>query len=93
MIRYIDGLGRIVIPADIRQELLFSSNQPIEFSTDGNKVIMKKYSCCKTIQNCIRELICMMPGCYYELCKEDMKQIEKHLKQIERVLINSEKKR
>jgi len=43
MLRKIDELGRIVIPAEIRQSLGFEIKDPIEIYVDGDMVILKKY--------------------------------------------------
>ncbi len=44
IIRRIDGLGRIVIPKEIRKNIKIKEGDPIEFYTDRGELILKKYS-------------------------------------------------
>lgn len=43
MVREIDGLGRFVLPKEIRNTMNIKSGDSIEIYTDGNKMILKKY--------------------------------------------------
>ena len=43
MVREIDGLGRFVLPKEIRNSLGIENGDAIEIYTDGNRVILKKY--------------------------------------------------
>jgi transcriptional pleiotropic regulator of transition state genes len=43
IIRNIDGLGRIVIPMEIRKKLDISIKDPLEFHVEGSSIIVKKY--------------------------------------------------
>ncbi|MGM9925196.1 MAG: AbrB/MazE/SpoVT family DNA-binding domain-containing protein [Bacillus sp. (in: firmicutes)] len=43
IIRKIDELGRVVIPAEIRRAHGWDANQPMEMFMDGNSVVMKPY--------------------------------------------------
>ncbi len=51
VIRRIDYLGRVVIPNDIRKTLNLNVNDHIEFEVLDNKIILKKYSVVKNIEN------------------------------------------
>lgn len=44
VVRRIDKLGRIVIPAELRRELDMNIQDPVEMYTEGGSVIIKKYS-------------------------------------------------
>lgn len=44
MVRRIDGLGRVVIPKEIRRTMKIWENAPLEIFIDDNQVIFKKYS-------------------------------------------------
>lgn len=43
VIRKIDGLGRIVIPMEIRNKLNISENDPLEIHVEGSTILIKKY--------------------------------------------------
>lgn len=43
VIRKIDGLGRIVIPMEIRNKLNISENDPLEIHVEGTTIAIKKY--------------------------------------------------
>ena len=48
MVRKVDELGRIVLPAEIRQAMDINVKDPIEIFTDGDRIVLKKYQ-----QSCI----------------------------------------
>lgn len=43
ILRKIDGLGRIVIPMEIRNKLNISENDPLEIHVEGTSIVLKKY--------------------------------------------------
>lgn len=43
VVRKVDELGRIVLPAEIRQCLEIKEKDPLEFFVDGERIILKKY--------------------------------------------------
>lgn len=43
VVRQIDDLGRIVIPAEVRKTLNWEVRDPLEIYTSGDSVILKKY--------------------------------------------------
>ncbi len=43
MVRKIDELGRIVIPAEIRQNMDLQVKDTMEIFTDENRIILQKY--------------------------------------------------
>ncbi|HZK21365.1 MAG TPA: AbrB/MazE/SpoVT family DNA-binding domain-containing protein [Oscillospiraceae bacterium] len=44
IVRNIDGVGRIVLPIDLRVRFgLNSDNSAVEIFTEGDKIILKKY--------------------------------------------------
>lgn len=43
VLRKIDGLGRIVIPMEIRNKLEISQNDPLEIHVEGTTIVLKKY--------------------------------------------------
>lgn len=42
IIRKIDGLGRIVIPMEIRNKLEISQNDPLEIHVEGTTIVVRK---------------------------------------------------
>ena len=44
IVRHIDELGRIVVPKELRKKLGISANDPVEISSDGDKIILTKYA-------------------------------------------------
>lgn len=43
VIRKIDGLGRLVIPMEIRNKLGIHDNDPLEIHAEGSTIVVKKY--------------------------------------------------
>lgn len=43
MVRRVDELGRIVLPAEIRQSLDIRVKDQVEIFTEGDRVVLKKY--------------------------------------------------
>ena len=43
VLRKIDGLGRVVIPMEIRNKLEISQNDPLEIHVEGNTIVLRKY--------------------------------------------------
>lgn len=44
IVRRIDDLGRIVIPKELRRTLNVEAGDPLEFSVEGNMVVLRKYA-------------------------------------------------
>ena len=44
IVRNIDELGRIVVPKELRKKLVISANDPVEISSEGDKIILTKYA-------------------------------------------------
>lgn len=44
ILRPVDNLGRVVIPMEIRNTLGIKPKDPLEIFTDGESIILKKYS-------------------------------------------------
>ena len=43
IVRNIDELGRIVVPKEMRDKLHINNSDPVEFFTEGDKIIITKY--------------------------------------------------
>ena len=50
IVRRIDDLGRIVIPKEMRKTLRLRVGDPLEISTDGGLLFLKKYSPLKSLK-------------------------------------------
>ena len=43
IVRKIDELGRIVIPIEIRRNLELAERDSVEFLTEGDRIVLRKY--------------------------------------------------
>lgn len=43
ILRKIDGLGRIVIPMEIRNKLEIAENDSLEIHVEGSSIVLRKY--------------------------------------------------
>lgn len=43
IVRKLDDLGRVAIPKEIRRTLKISSGDPMEFFTEGDRLILRKF--------------------------------------------------
>jgi len=43
MVRALDGLGRIVLPIELRRTLGIDVKDPVEIFVDGEQIVLKKY--------------------------------------------------
>ena len=66
MVRKVDELGRIVLPAEIRQNMDINVRDSLEIFTDGGRIILQKYqpSCifCSNVDNIVffqNKRVCM----------------------------------
>ena len=60
IVRKVDELGRIVLPAEIRQGFGIKERDPLEFFVDDERIILKKYQ----------------PGCIFCGNVEDLKSFD-----------------
>ena len=44
IVRTVDRLGRIVLPADLRKSLDYGIDEPLEIFVDDDKIILSKYT-------------------------------------------------
>ena len=101
-IRSIDGLGRIVIPKNIRNKLHINSNEELEIYIENEKIIISKYSSIKEFIEYIKFLednFSRITGKSYIFTENDIiiastdktligKKIEEYEKLYEQNLIN-----
>lgn len=43
IVRKMDDLGRIVLPAELRRQFNIAEKDAVEIYTDGDKIVLKKY--------------------------------------------------
>ena len=44
IVRTVDRLGRIVLPADLRKSMDYGVDEPLEIFVEDDKIILKKYN-------------------------------------------------
>jgi len=57
IIRYIDGLGRIVIPMEIRKAFNIKNNDPVQIFVNGEDIILRKYDITTNVMDKFKELV------------------------------------
>ena len=57
MVRRIDELGRIVIPKEIRKQLMMKEGESISFSLDGENIVLTKFSLLNNLSPVIDSLL------------------------------------
>lgn len=64
IIRRIDDLGRIVIPKNIRYKAGIVDGDPLEFFTDGEDIILRKYNVSSDATAAIQKIIASIGSDY-----------------------------
>ena len=81
MVRRIDKLGRVVLPAEMKRELGLANEQKVEFYFTGDSIVIKKYQdhCvfCNSEENLISYNTKDKEGNFHEtvICKSCIKEI------------------
>lgn len=44
IVRRVDGLGRLVLPVELRREMKIKEGTPMEMYTNGDEIVIKKYT-------------------------------------------------
>ncbi len=74
IVRPVDALGRVVLPAELRRTLDITTEDSLEIFTDGRNIVLKKYS-----PSCIfcgeDEDVKMIKGKY--ICRNCLNEIKK----------------
>ena len=55
-LRYIDDLGRVVIPKEIRRILNIREGDQLEICVDSNRVILTLYTPCKDMSDQVQDI-------------------------------------
>ena len=56
VVRKVDDLGRVVVPAEVRRVLAINVGDPVEFYTDGESIIIKKLNAAGDMDQVLAEL-------------------------------------
>ena len=74
--RKIDGLGRIVIPMEIRNKLEISQNDPLEIHVEGNASVLRKCEPDCTFCGSSRGIIEYKGRKICDKCLKELKEME-----------------
>lgn len=77
ILRKIDGLGRIVIPMEIRNKLEISQNDPLEIHVEGNSIVLRKYEPDCTFCGSSRNVVEYKGKNVCEKCIKELNEIKK----------------
>lgn len=88
VVRKIDGLGRLVIPKEMRKVLHIDIGTPIEFYMDGDGIMLKKHEP-DNISEKVRELKSIVNDQIEDIGLDQCIAIEDELKKIEMILCAS----
>lgn len=88
VVRKIDGLGRLVIPKEMRKVLHIDIGTPIEFYMDGDGIMLKKHEP-DNISEKVRELKSIVNDQIEDIGLDQCIAIEDELKKIETILCAS----
>ena len=88
VVRKIDGLGRLVIPKEMRKVLHIDIGTPIEFYMDGDGIMLKKHEP-DNISEKVRELKSIVNDQIEAIGLDQCIAIEDELKKIEMILCTS----
>ena len=76
IVRRIDELGRIVIPKEIRKQLLIKEGESISFGMENEKIILSKYSYLNKLSSNVQRMLELLYKQYsnvFMLC--DLKEV------------------
>jgi len=57
IVRRIDKLGRVVIPAEIRRTMRINDGDPLEIYTDDNQIMFQKYSTIENMGAAVKDML------------------------------------
>lgn len=75
MLRKVDELGRIVLPAEIRQSLDIQTRDALEIFTEEDKIILKKYTPGCTFCNSMDNIVYFADKRICSACLEKLKTL------------------
>ncbi len=73
IVRKVDELGRVVIPKETRQIFSIGERDSLEVFTDGDMILLKKYSPGCIFCNNVKNLTIYKGKHICEECREDLK--------------------
>ncbi len=74
MVRKVDELGRIVLPAEIRQTLDIKVKDPIEIFTEEGRIILQKYQPSCVFCNNVDQVVYFKDKRICSACLEQLKR-------------------
>ena len=74
MVRKVDELGRIVIPKEICRTLYIENGDPLEFTVDGENVIIRRYHPVCALCASVGELVNYKEKMICKDCLADIKE-------------------
>ena len=75
ILRKIDGLGRVVVPMEIRNKLDISQNDPLEIHVEGNTIVLRKFEPDCTFCGSSKNVIEFKGKNVCEKCAKELKSI------------------
>ena len=75
IVRDIDKVGRVVIPKELRNTLQIADNDPIEFFTDGDNIIIRPYKPACIFCNSAKDVITYQEKRICRSCLEKLKKL------------------
>ena len=73
IVRRIDELGRIVIPIEIRRNLELAERDSVEFLTEGDRIVLRKYQDACLFCNSSEKIISFQGKIICSKCVNDLK--------------------
>ncbi len=77
LIRRVDALGRVVLPARIRQNLGLESGSEVEIFTEGDQIVLRKFQSACIFCDSTQELVAFRGKVICRACAEQMTHIPK----------------
>lgn len=74
MVRRVDELGRVVLPAELRQAMGIQCKDPVEIYTNEDSIILRKYQCTCVFCGSNEELTEFSEKRICKKCLESLKQ-------------------
>lgn len=89
IVRYIDDLGRVTIPKEVRRRYKFETGNAVEFFVEDDKIIIKKYLPQTEMTKKVGEIIGDMLNSFDPLNPMQVRALE-NLKELQELIIERE---
>lgn len=84
--RRIDGLGRIVIPKDIRAKFGIREYTQLEMFIKDDTIVLKKYIPEENLEDRLKDFEACFDEMKYGMKTDKVKAIETHIKELKKIL-------